>query len=205
MAASACNAFAMQPSLVFECNEDASVMGMSISVSEFGRDYSTHPGFRSQSTDGKYKVWTVPAGQSLRTFEWSCRIDGQDAWIKVWHQSTPKNDLIDKYGILHERCGVFRKVQVIYADKVVLKDIFMESDGCEELKFTLDTLYFAKMPPQSTGGVGGFWFSGSVLRGNRSDSVWGAIDSSLTTVAYARKQSKLPIIDKIFIDLFLNK
>jgi hypothetical protein len=135
----------IQTSYLFECNEKTSVIGMAESKSDFETNYDTHEGWRSQSIDGSYRVWAVPSGATIRSFDWSCKIRGQDAVIKIWHQSTSKDELIDKYGIQHERCGAFRKLRFTYAGKVILQDILMQSDGCDLTPAPrLKTMYFSQ-------------------------------------------------------------
>jgi hypothetical protein len=135
----------MQTSYVFECNEKTSLLGLTESKADFGVDYDSHIGWRSSSSDGTYRILTVPAGATMRTFEWVCSIGGKDAVIKIWHQSTPKNELIDKYGIQHERCGLSRRIRFTYADKVILQDVLMRNDGCDQMPMAkLSSLYFGK-------------------------------------------------------------
>lgn len=209
--ASANSALALQESLLFECNEDAGVIGVSKSRSEFGQNYNTHPGFKAQSANGKYRTWTIAAVSSTtRDFEWICRIGNSNAVINVWHQTTPRDELIEKYGVKHESCGAFRKLRMKYGDKTIVQDEIMESDGCEDPKFTLDVFYFAKGSRPFFKNDDAYYFEEKIRvprsdGGTRDVSITGGIDSGLLTTESGNIRSKLPITSKTIDDLLLRR
>lgn len=134
---------APQASLLFECNELTSTIGVGESIASFDSNKSEE--WNAKSADGKYRVWSVRLHGTNSTYEWSCKIQGKKAEIKIWSQATPKNELIDSYGTQHEKCGAFRKLRFSYDKKVILQDVLMKSDDCDENAHPiLRTLYFSK-------------------------------------------------------------
>ena len=133
-----------QASLFFECNEITSTIGVGESIANF--DSNKLEGWQAKSVDSKYRIWSVPMYGTDSTYEWSCKIQGKKAEIKIWSQITPKDELIDKYGAQHEKCGAFRKLRFTYDKKIILQDILMKSDDCDEnSQPVLRTLYFSKL------------------------------------------------------------
>lgn len=204
--------FSFQKSLVFECNEEANVIGMVESFSNFGADYDRHLGWKSGEANDKYRTWAIPSGATIRTFEWKCKIQSKTAALKILHKITPKDALIEKYGNKYENCGATRVISLSFSEKILLNDILIESNGCDVAVVQLHTIFFTQLPRSTKLLKSGYRIQG---HGYPKDFIID-IDIDLNRFFYSYQDSskagskntvegKLPLTNAQFTELLLRK